>query len=461
MVGTDFLLTAALFVAVHILWFKSVFILPRGTSHLWSLALTDHHLYVCAGHALIYGVLVTLLGYTEGLYEASGISVRQKVPALLRVVCWATALTGSAVQLAQPDHSSLSRLICVGTLSFASLACWRAWWLHTTAKDARMGKGVRNVLIVGRGKLGLQLAEYFENHPETGCVVKGFLDDQWHSSPDILGQIEDLSTVARAEFIDEVILTDPHDRERARRVIQTARLNRLDLRITADLFGSSPQSLRVERMGDVPLISLSHEALPVFGLLLKRALDILLSATALLLLAPVLAIIAALVKLDSPGAVIYSALRVGKKGQRFRCHKFRTMAANANALKDSLRTGNQRRGPCFKIAADPRITRAGRLLRRYSLDELPQLWNVLKGDMSLVGPRPHPVDDFERYQLDHLRRLDVTPGITGLWQVTARQDPSFQINLKLDLEYIEQWSLWLDFRILLKTFATVVAGSGV
>jgi lipopolysaccharide/colanic/teichoic acid biosynthesis glycosyltransferase len=136
------------------------------------------------------------------------------------------------------------------------------------------------------------------------------------------------------------------------------------------------------------------------------------------------------------------------------------MVANADQLKDGLRECNERQGPCFKIENDPRVTGVGRFLRRYSLDELPQLWNVLRGEMSLVGPRPHPLDDFELYRLDHLRRLDVTPGITGLWQVTARRDPSFQRNMALDLEYIEHWSFWMDLRILWKTVFVIFHGSG-
>jgi lipopolysaccharide/colanic/teichoic acid biosynthesis glycosyltransferase len=136
------------------------------------------------------------------------------------------------------------------------------------------------------------------------------------------------------------------------------------------------------------------------------------------------------------------------------------MLQNADALKDSLSHLNEREGATFKIANDPRITRVGRFLRKYSLDELPQLWNVLKGDMSLVGPRPHPLDDYHKYDLKHLRRLDVTPGLTGLWQVAARRDPSFEKNVVLDLEYIENWSLRMDLSILFRTLAVVVAGSG-
>ncbi|MFZ0865750.1 MAG: sugar transferase [Candidatus Sulfotelmatobacter sp.] len=210
----------------------------------------------------------------------------------------------------------------------------------------------------------------------------------------------------------------------------------------------------------MPLISLHEEPLPVAGLLLKRVLDVVGAGLALILLGPALAALGILVRLDSPGSALYAALRAGRKGRAFRCYKFRTMVRDADGLKEKLREQNQRQGPIFKISDDPRITRVGRWLRRYSLDELPQLWNVLRGEMSLVGPRPHPLDDFSGYAIEHLPRLDVMPGMTGLWQVTARRDPSFQAGMKLDIEYIRRWSLGMDLRILLKTAAVVLRGSG-
>jgi lipopolysaccharide/colanic/teichoic acid biosynthesis glycosyltransferase len=194
---------------------------------------------------------------------------------------------------------------------------------------------------------------------------------------------------------------------------------------------------------------------------IKRALDLVLATLLLTALAPLLALVAVLVKLDSEGPVFYAALRAGKHGRRFPCWKFRTMVRNAEELKDQLRQVNEREGPCFKLSSDPRLTRVGGFLRRYSLDELPQLWNVLRGEMSLVGPRPHPLDDVARYEPHHLRRLEVTPGLTGLWQVTARRDPSFQTALALDLEYIERHNLWLDVQILCKTAREVITGGGV
>ncbi|MFB3815010.1 MAG: sugar transferase [Terriglobales bacterium] len=196
------------------------------------------------------------------------------------------------------------------------------------------------------------------------------------------------------------------------------------------------------------------------GLYLKRLLDIVGSAIGLVILAPLFAILSIAIKLDSPGPVFYCAPRLGWRGRKFTCYKFRSMVSNAETLKDELRNQSYREGPTFKVANDPRVTRLGKLLRRSSFDELPQLINVLKGDMSLVGPRPHPLDDCKQYKPEHLRRLEVVPGITGLWQVRGRQDSSFDKNFLMDMQYIECWSLWLDLKLLARTLPAVFRGTG-
>jgi exopolysaccharide biosynthesis polyprenyl glycosylphosphotransferase len=318
----------------------------------------------------------------------------------------------------------------------------------------------RNVLIIGHGPAGRELASYFKEHPLAGFRVRGFLDEAEPAGEEVLGRIANLVEVARANFVDEVILTAPYEREFARRVVQEARQNRLAVKVVPELFGSGPETVALDWVGSTPVLQLHREPLPTWRLFLKRAADVVASGFGLVLALPLMILIGLCIKLDSPGPVLYGSRRLGKKGQTFICHKFRTMIPGAEHAKQALRTANERHGPTFKLAQDPRVTTAGRWLRRYSLDELPQLWNVLRGEMSLVGPRPHPLDDCERYALDHLRRLDVTPGMTGLWQVTARNDPSFQRSLALDMEYIEHWSLGLDLRILWKTVFSVVRGSG-
>jgi exopolysaccharide biosynthesis polyprenyl glycosylphosphotransferase len=239
-----------------------------------------------------------------------------------------------------------------------------------------------------------------------------------------------------------------------------ARRTNLSVKVVPDLYDGLGWCAPVSQIGHFPLIELHHQPISPLGLVFKRMFDVALSGLALLVLSPLLFVISIAIHLDSPGPVLYRSRRVGKKGHPFNCFKFRTMVDKADDLKAALRVKNERHGPFFKIREDPRVTRLGRLLRKYSLDELPQLWNVFRGDMSLVGPRPHPVDDYEQYTLEHLRRLEVKPGITGLWQITARQDPSFETSMALDLEYIESWKFWMDIRILLQTLPAVAAGQG-
>ncbi|SRR6266704_570213 len=208
-------------------------------------------------------------------------------------------------------------------------------------------------------------------------------------------------------------------------------------------------------------MGLREEAIPALGRFAKSAFDLLVSSLTLFLLWPLMLVIAIAVRLESPrGPVIYPSWRVGKRGVPFACYKFRTMIPGADGLRTKLHHLNQRRGPFFKIADDPRVTPLGRFLRKYSLDELPQLWNVLKGEMSLVGPRPHPLEDVARYGPGHEQRLEVKPGITGVWQVTARRDPSFETCMLLDVSYIRNWNLLLDCKILLRTIPAVLAGEG-
>ncbi len=192
----------------------------------------------------------------------------------------------------------------------------------------------------------------------------------------------------------------------------------------------------------------------------KRGFDVVFSLLALVFIFPVLLLLALLVKLDSEGPVLYVSERIGRNGERFRFLKFRTMVKDADTLRGALLHLNERDGNLFKMSNDPRVTRLGRFMRRYSLDELPQFFSVLTGQMSLVGPRPCLISEYARYTKEQRRRVEVVPGITGLWQVEARTDPSAATYFRLDSYYVENWNLWLDAKILLKTGAVVLAGTG-
>ena len=243
-------------------------------------------------------------------------------------------------------------------------------------------------------------------------------------------------------------------------VLEKAREEGVDLRVVPDMYDGLAWNSPVEYVGQFPTIPLHCGRVPEISLLLKRVTDIVFSTLALLVLSPLLLAIAICVKLDSNGPVFYTSERIGKKGRVFKCIKFRTMVRDADGRRTEIMHMNERDGVLFKISNDPRITKLGRFLRKYSLDELPQFWNVLRGDMSIVGPRPPIASEVREYEPKHLRRLDVTPGITGLWQVQARKDPSFDNYISLDVTYIENWSIWLDVKIIARTIGVVLAGTG-
>ena len=407
------------------------------------------------GIALLQGALITLLAYSEGLH-AKGMSGRGQARILGKSVLGATGILLFAYGLQVTSWKICAILSITGLMHFFTLWLWR--W-HRAGRDL-LKAGTRNVLIVGAGPVGRNVSAWVEQNRSAGRRVCGFLDDAMPLGNGVIGRVADLARLARKDFVDGVILAGPHDSGLTHRVLDEAMRLRLDVEIIPDLFGCKPAACEVETAGDMPVICLHSERLPALGLIAKRVVDVMGAGFVLMCLAPLLAMIAILIKLDSRGPVLYCAERAGRKGKLFRCYKFRTMVSNADELKEQLRRNNERAGPFFKITGDPRITRVGHILRRYSLDELPQLLNVLKGEMSLVGPRPHPVDDVAGYELEHLSRLDVTPGITGLWQVTARRDPSFQRGMELDREYIRRWNLGLDIKILLRTVFAVVQGSG-
>ena len=224
-----------------------------------------------------------------------------------------------------------------------------------------------------------------------------------------------------------------------------------DVGVILGSYGNLGATSQIYRQRCFDISDADRKSIPAVQAFVKRVMDIVGAILALVIVLPILPIIAIAVKLDSSGPVLYRQKRVGRMGEVFTLYKFRTMIDRADSLLETLLPMNERNGLLFKMTNDPRTTRIGKYLRRYSLDELPQLWNVIKGEMSLVGPRPPVIGEYEKYEGDYFRRLEVLPGITGLWQVHARRDPSAEIYLALDLEYIDNWNLWLDVRILLQT----------
>jgi exopolysaccharide biosynthesis polyprenyl glycosylphosphotransferase len=335
---------------------------------------------------------------------------------------------------------------------------------HMVYTRHRAGIETRNVLIVGVGRVAHALRHHLVSLNHLGFRFKGFIaitpEEANSNDADIIGDSRNCLQIARSLFVDEIFLSGPADKQFVLSLVQEARIFGIDVRAVPDLYEGLAWNAPIEYIGQFPTIPLHRRDLPIGAFLAKRALDLTVASLGLLALAPFLAIIAIAIKFDSPGSVLYAAKRIGRKGRTFDCYKFRTMVENADLLKADLVHRNERDGILFKIANDPRITRFGQRLRKYSLDELPQLFNVIRGDMSLVGPRPPIASEVEQYDLSHLRRLDVLPGITGLWQVEARQDPSFESYISLDTAYVENWSLLLDLKILVRTVGVVITGTG-
>jgi exopolysaccharide biosynthesis polyprenyl glycosylphosphotransferase len=398
-----------------------------------------------------------------GLYDTvSSWRVGQQSVTILKVVAFSTLVVAAFLSLFRSNASFAVPLVNTAIFDILLFTSWRL--LDRYSVERRAGHIARHILIVGTGKSAVELARFLERNPHFRYRVTGFLE---HNSTAgsrvldrgirILGDLDDLRRAARAEFVDEIFITPPYAPEVIAAVKREAEYNHFDVRIIPDL---PEMRAPLSYFGHLPVLALHKEPVPACALAMKRALDVVVSLSALMLFSPLMALTAIVIKLDSEGPLLYRSYRVGKRGREFAFYKFRTMVDGAERLKEQLYGRNERKGLLFKVREDPRITRVGRWLRKYSIDELPQLWSVLIGNMSLVGPRPPSLDEFVQYSGEHRRRLSVKPGITGMWQIKARQHPSFEIAVALDLEYINTWSLRLDLELLLRTIPAVFSGTG-
>lgn len=390
------------------------------------------------------------------------------------------ALIGIALRL-----SSSSRVVIFtyGALSAVGLIAYRgALWAY---QRRRLAAGVyaKNVLLIGRPRAIEWMITHFRRHAsEREFRLAGWLrvpsprthvperrrDDTLRDIPlERLGDVDDLGKLLVHTPIHEVIaIQSSVERDWLRPVVESCDYFRVRLRIVPEaLLVGNLRDLELAFRGDplrLPEVVLSPRYLDTDALVVKRLIDIVVSATLLVLLAPLFVLIALAIKLTTPRLPVFYPWRVvGLNGRPFTGYKFTTMVADADEQKEQLLALNEMTGPVFKVKNDPRVTLLGRVLRKFSLNELPQLWSVLKGDMSLVGPRPALRRELQRYELWHKRKLTFKPGVTCLWQVSGRNRISdFDEWVRLDLEYIDRWSLWLDFRILARTVWTVVSGSG-
>jgi exopolysaccharide biosynthesis polyprenyl glycosylphosphotransferase len=331
----------------------------------------------------------------------------------------------------------------------------RSWVLPAIARP-------RRTLIIGAGPVGRLVAERIGRHPEYGLELVGFVDDEVVDGGEPLaGSVKELPRLVEELDVDWVIVAFSRvPYEEMHELVRSVRRPEVHLSIVPRYFELFASNATIEDIQGMPIVSLPPMKLSRVVYAVKRATDIAVAGLGLLCLAPLFALVALAIRLDSRGPVFFRQARRGRGGSTFRIVKFRTMTADAEEQRFELGELNEVTGPLFKIRSDPRVTRVGGFLRRTSLDELPQLWNVLRGDMSLVGPRPFVIHEADQIVGWAGRRLDITPGITGPWQVMGRNDLTFDEMTTLDYVYVTNWSLWWDIKILIKTIPAVLARKG-
>ncbi len=329
------------------------------------------------------------------------------------------------------------------------------------------GVGVKRMLLVGAGDVGRMVMRTVTARPDLGYQLIGFLDDNPAKGfTDIgpykaLGPVENLSEILEKAPVDTVVICLPWQSHRMiQRLLRTCEQSNVRSQVVPDLFQVTKNQVHVEELNGIPLISTRQLSIQGWNLLIKRAFDLVFGVLLGIVSMPMWLLIVAAIKLDSPGPILYSQIRIGKNGDPFRCYKFRSMVQDADKMRCDLGDLNESSGPLFKMRHDPRRTRVGRWIRRFSLDELPQLINVMRGEMSLVGPRPNLPQEVEQYEDWHERRLLVSPGITGLWQVSGRSDLTFDEMVLLDIYYVENWNLAMDLSILIRSIPAVLRGRG-
>lgn len=436
-------------------------------SEFFSLRVTIQNFIIFLGFILAWHLLFATLG----LYQSRRLAAtRSEIFDTLKGTSLGTAVIAIAAVLFQIRMVNATFLASFWIISSSAEVASRLALRYFLRRIREKGYNLRHLLIVGASPYAIDFARKAISRPELGYRLVGFADDQWANNEEFrqsaLPMVCDLTHFVefiRKSVVDEVVIALPIRSH----YFQTSRIaelcqeqgivvrflkSALDLRM-AGLPGEDFEADSLVTLYEGPL-----EGWPVFA---KRVLDFTIALGLLILLSPIFALTSLLISLTSPGPVFFTQERLGLNKRRFRIHKFRTMVPNAEKLLAKVGHLNEVSGPVFKIKDDPRLTPIGKLLRKSSIDELPQLLDVLKGDMSLVGPRPLPVRDYEGFDQDwHRRRFSVRPGITCLWQISGRSAISFDKWMELDMQYIDQWSLWLDFKILAGTIPAVLKGSG-
>jgi exopolysaccharide biosynthesis polyprenyl glycosylphosphotransferase len=427
-----------------------------------------HKLSAYLPFGLLFTVLMLLAFRIDQVYRQwPGRQWLDQVYRIINATAKSTVVMLAVTFVLQPLEYSRLLLVEAGINAVVLLAIWRAIQSAIVGRLRARGIGVRRAIIVGAGEIGRTVMRTVVARPGLGYRIVGFVDDNPEKGNsnigrfEGLGSIENLPDLIEQRDIDEVIITLPWMYHRKiMGVVRACERKNVSAYIVPDLFQMSLSRVDVDDLGGVPLVGVREVGFGQRVRTVKRAVDVVVAALGLTLGAPFLGLIAAAIRLDSPGPIIFRQTRVGENGRIFEMYKFRSMYKGAEQQLEKIRELSEVDGPIFKMRDDPRVTRVGRILRRASLDELPQLWNILRGEMSLVGPRPPLPSEVDQYMEWHKKRLGVRPGVTGLWQVSGRSLLSFDEQCLLDIYYIENWSPWLDFKILMRTIPEVLFGNG-
>jgi exopolysaccharide biosynthesis polyprenyl glycosylphosphotransferase len=416
--------------------------------------------------AALAAAAVTLgmwLLHMNELYLARVAAVRSiELSRLLRVAV--LEVGGMLVVLRVYDSGTRIREVVLGSILMLGLlviarSAYRAW----IAAGRRSGRFVRDVLLVGTNKEAAELAELFNDHPETGFRIAGVVGDRLEAlAHDLIdlwkGEAADAPAILRGTSVNGVVIVvGALETEELNELVRELQARKVHMHLSNGVRGINYRRLRAAPIAHEPLFYVEQPELRRHQRAAKRVMDVAIAGLMTVLLAPFLGVIALLIKLGDRGPVFFQQVRVGQNGEEFKVLKFRTMVVDAESKLLELQQTNERHGPLFKMDRDPRITRVGRILRETSLDELPQLINVLRGEMSLVGPRPALPSEVAQFDQRLLERTKVPPGITGLWQSEARDNPSFAAYRRLDLFYVDNWSVALDLVIMLATAEQVLA----
>jgi exopolysaccharide biosynthesis polyprenyl glycosylphosphotransferase len=404
-----------------------------------------------------------------GVYQSRQESQQGETSSIFKATTLATALLVGIAAAANIRFITTPRFVLLfWAISSNLLICSRLILRYLLTKLRRNERNLRHVLILGTNPRAVQFAQKIQARPEYGSSLLGFVDSPWQGLEDfrqtgfrLACEYSELEAFLRSNVVDEVAMFFPLRSfyEDASRVAALCQQHGIILRFDPDVFDLKRTHWNTEEFeGAYHVCTEAHDS---FAMVIKRVLDIVGSLSLLVLLSPLFLVVSLVIKYSCKGAIFFRQERIGMNKRRFKIFKFRTMIPGAEKMMAQMEQQNEMDGPVFKIKDDPRITKTGRFLRRTSIDELPQLFNVLMGDMSLVGPRPLPVRDFKGFNEDwQRRRFSVRPGITCLWQINGRNSITFEEWMQLDIRYLDEWSLWLDLQILVRTIPAVFKGYG-